>query len=396
MRNRQVAPPRGRQQRVRREEIDVHELLKQEALNSPGPGVRGCERKYGHCKEKQYGISDQYIVLDSFTKVRKSNISRGEYQWNFMVQGETDYNNLGVRDVIDNVIEIQIGTFTIPILPDVAYELKASPGAPTGLDQLVLIHNNTTAASGAPTLVPNAAPYGQYPPHTVLTGGATASPWVHNPYTQLAHNGNFTIQLREAGLQSYSDRNGRHHFEYTVSHPSDTNPNTLLATPISGSMWDTFTFSTPLSSVHGLTLIFRNPDNPIKFEPDCVYDVTIDTDGAIEPGPYLRINVGADHNLAAGDRVYVTRFASGNAKLDAYMNRLDGHVIGGDPAAPLAPGVIVDGDYVWLDPAVSIIDLTVTVPTLPQIVNLFIAKRRIRIPFRFRRLLPKLTNHISP
>jgi hypothetical protein len=377
--------------------LDIHELLKREAFAAPQPACDDHFEKNRPCPSGVYGISDQYIVLDTFLKLRESLIDRGEFRWNFMIQGVTGDEVIGVKDKIDTVIEIQIGSFSLPIPPEVPYVLKPPPAAPTGTDQIVLIRNNTS--TGAPTLVPNISPHGQYPPALLIPPATTLTPWINNPYTQLPFFGRFTIQIREAGLQSYSDRNGaRHHYEFTVSSTTGvgTNPNMLLALPQSGSQWDTFIFTDPLKDVHGLTLVFRNPDTPIRFLPDCLYDVEVGSDGlAAPPGPYLRVHA-PDHGLNMGDRIFISGFKSGNSKLDAYVNRPEGLVAAGDPAAPLAPGVPIPSDYFWTDPAISLCDLTVQVPTLPKTATVCIAKRRMRIPIRLRRVVARLTNWIAP
>jgi hypothetical protein len=85
------------------------------------------------------------------------------------------------------------------------------------------------------------------------------------------------------------------------------------------------------------------------------------------------------------------------AALDSYVNRADGHVASADPALPpLAPGSpIPTPDAFWLDPAVSLIDFAPP-PALPQIVTVRIAKRRLRIPIRLRRIVDRLTNYVAP
>lgn len=391
---------------ARGEGLDVHELLKREAFGAPEPACDDHFEKSRPCPEAPYGISDQYIVLDSFSKLRSSRLEAGEIQWNFMVQGVTGDEVVGVRDKIDTVIEVQIGSFTLPFLPEVPYEPTPGPIVPTGVNRVVLVHNNdnTTIPSAAgpnPPLLPPT----QYP---VTLPPFLQVPWVNNPYTQVPCGGRLTVQLREAGLQSYSDRFGaRHHFEFTASYLSlagvGANPGVLTAVPMSGAQWDTFVFTDPLKDVHGLTLVFRNPDVPIRFQPDCLYDVTADSDGAGAPGPFLRFGAPR-HGLAAGDRIFVEGFRSGAPALDSYVNRAEGHAVGGDPSAPpvpagmplaLAPAPGPYPDVFWLDPAVSLIDLTSPPPALPQLVTVCVAKRRVRIPVRIRRVVPRLTNYIQ-
>lgn len=372
--------------------IDVHELLKREAFAAPQPACDDHFEKNRPCPSGVYGISDQYIILDTFLKLRESAIDRGEFRWNFMIQGVTGDEVVGVKDKIDTVIEIQIGGFSLPISPEVPYVLAAPPPVtPSGTNQLVLVHNNNNAVPPLNPLLLAA----QYP-----TTIPAQTPWVNNPYSQIPYGNRMTIQIREAGLQSYSDRHGaRHHYEFNVTYLSVAggNPNLLTAVPMGGSQWDTFIFTDPLKDVHGLTLVFRNPDIPIRFLPDCLYDVSVVSDGAAAPGPFLRFDY-PNHGLLVGDRVVIEGFKSGVSVLDSYINRPEGHVVSGDPSlAPLPPSApIPTPNSFWLDPAVSIIDLTAPAPVLPQIVMVCIAKRRMRIPIRLRRVVARLTNYIAP
>lgn len=360
------------------------------------------------CPSAVYGVSDQYLVLDSFSKLRESQIERGEFKWNFMVQGVTDSDVIGVKDKIDTVIEIQVGAFCLPILEDVAYTPTPAPypAFPTGTNQIVLVQNNSNAANPllpeSPVLVPNVAPNGQYPPSALTTGTISRTPWVSNPLSQLPFCNRITIQLKEAGLQSYSDRDGaRHHYEFNVTYLSfaAANPSMLQAIPMHGGLWDTYIFTEPLKDVHGLTLVFRNPDIPVRFQPDCLYGVVAEGDGTIAPpGNYLRFT-SVGHKLNVGDRIYIIDFKSGNATLDTYVGRPDGHVASADPGEVPYPGPgesIPTPDHFWLDPVISLVDLTTPIPTLPQIVTVCIAKRRLRIPIRLRRIVERLTNYIAP
>lgn len=384
-------PPAGTQRIDIGRGIDVHELLKNEAFASDQPSCDNHFEKNRPCPTAVYGISDQYMVLDSFHKVQSSAIDRGEYKWNFMVQGVTGDEVIGVHDKLDNIIEIQMGDFILPILPEVPYVLRPAPVAPTGTNQLVLIQNNNNAvAPNNPRLLP-----AQYP-----AAAPSQAVWINNPYSQLPCGARLTVQFAEAGLQSFSDANGaRHHYEFLAVYGGTIggNPNTLVASPLSGRRWDAYIFTEPLQDVAGMTLIFRTPDIPIRFQQDVLYDVSVSSDGAVFPGPYL-VFTFANHGLAVGDRIHISGFRSGVAVLDSYVNRTEGHVASANPAlAPLLPSTpIPTPDTFWLDPSPSLVDFTAPVPILPQIVSVGIAKRRLRIPIRLRRIVQRLTNYMSP
>ena len=138
-----------------------------------------------------------------------------------------------------------------------------------------------------------------------------------------------------------------------------------------------------------------------------------------------------------GDRIFVQGFKSGNAELDTYVNRPEGLVAAGDPRAGLLkinPGVLitqmspaptstsfVEDGYFYTDPAINLRNVKFPgivpavaaslgpppVPAVPahpglvldmekQTVTVCVANRRMRIPMRIRRVVDRVTNHITP
>jgi hypothetical protein len=153
-----------------------------------------------------------------------------------------------------------------------------------------------------------------------------------SPLTQVPFGGRVTIQLEEIGLQSFSDRRGaRHHFELTtrpdIVHTADgpVDRGDIRLEPLHE--WSTFVFTDPIKDVQGLTLVFRNPDIPIKFPPSCFYNVRAVAAVPIGSGPFLQFNV-LNHGLSPNDRIYVSNFASGNSIIDTYVNRQEGLLVG--------------------------------------------------------------------
>lgn len=421
------------------EHLDIREILRREVLNPLPPPAHAS-------RPQPRGISDQYVMLDTFLKLRESATDRGEFRWNFMVQGVTGDEVIGVRDELDNIIEIQVGAFAMPNPPEVpvVYDLSSHLLSKKMEGQFLLNPNNTHNNSSVARLGRN-----QYPTEFLVAeiGGAplnplgnpsTLFPWIHNPHSQVPFFGNFTVQVCEAGLQSYSGRNGaRHHFGLRLTVPADggANPNMLLAAPQPGKDWDKYIFTDPLKDIHGMTLVFRNPDIPIRFLPDCLYNTVVD----ISPEPAGSLPVGTrylrfyypGHKLRMGDRIFVQGFKSGNAELDTYVNRPEGLVAAGDPsvgAARINPGVLitqtnpaastVEDGYFYTDPAINlltvkfpgIVPAEAAAPPLPavpahpgmvsfmatQTVTVCVANRRMRIPMRIRRVVDRVTNHITP
>ena len=416
----------------RRQPTDVHEMLKYEMLhenNRPYQAYAPAGRAAPAPAPTVNGVSDQYMMLDSFLKEPSSDTTQGMFIWNFMVQGQTSGQNIGVRDEVRNVIEIQAGAFTIPILQEVAYLLGVAVAPP-----LILTKNNTAAGAAtaavldrvqypASVLVPSV--FAGAPPANTVT---SVTPWINNPYSQLPSGSRLTVQVKEAGHQSYSDLDGaRHHFEFIATHLDvfGQNPNYLSALPLNGTKWDSYVFTDPITYLHGITLILRGPDIPINFLPDVYYNVVVSIDG----NNNLFVTI-PDLTLLAGDRVVIKGFrmtavagAPSTFGLDVinnFINRSDGFVINTSPvatfippavpvaSAPLPPstpiptfpalGIPATSAAVYLDPCISVANL-VAAGTLnaasTSACYVYVLKRRIRFPIHMRMIIDRKTNSIT-
>lgn len=342
-------------------DVDIHELLKREAFDGPPSYANHFERGRP-APGGIVGCSDQYIILDSFNKLATSDPTQGLFSWDFMVQGVTGDQVIGVRDKVDTVVAMQFGQFQMPALPAIPYSL-ASPGP-----GITLTFNNINESRT------DALSYGIKAAEAAMNLATPwASSWAYDPMSQTP-NGVFTIQVKEAGLQSISDRSGaRHHLDYALSIVAATDvvtnqgftngfatacgltlsatsgnssgnsaataviaPTAMLASPqgMPGSAWDTYIFTDPLKDVHGITLQFRSPDTPLSFQPDCYYSQPFQTDISgnlcMIVGP-ANLNNG---DLCVGDRMIVRGFSSGNTFLDNYMNNPNGLVMAAVPNTP--------------------------------------------------------------
>jgi len=347
---------------------------------------------------------EQYIMLDSYVKIKNSSTEFGEFKWNFNTQGLTLDESVGVENNIDNVVLIQIGTFHIPIIEDAIYMDKRIESFGT----IKLIQNNTSALNEPPTLIRNDGRYGQYT-HSILNTSPVLEtykfPWVNNPFTQIPFSNKITIQIKEANLQSYSNFNNiRYNFEFMAIHNNrlNVNPNFVEVKPINGARWDEFAFNNPLRNLNTMTLIFRNPDNTINFEPDVMYRsfISLVNDPTPPAGSYIVVTTQFVHKLNAGDRIYFKNFIptlpDGTTNLlfpsyiIQYLHRTDGHTVNS----------IIPGFGISLDPAISIpnetdfgldpsiklldpIDPNILI-SMPGLIDVFIAKRRLRIPMKIK------------
>lgn len=338
-------------------------------------------RHYEDIPSDNVGISDQYIVLDSFLKLRDSHVGHGEFRWDLVVQSTTKAEMIGIADKLTEIIEIEIHDFYMPIPPDVEYRCDSIPlPVPSGLGRLRLVSPRTDASW--PALSADSYP-----------GGAPFTPWVHNPLSQIPYSGRFTMQIKEVGRQSFSDINGNaHSFDLITSYPRSykSAPNVLYVEPA----MRTFVFTEPIRNIETLTVVFRNPDTPINFAPDVLYDTVIEKyaygvgTAAVPAGTYLRFSFD-NHGLANGDRIFITNAKTAYPELNLYLNRPDGHAVMGN-----IDGTASTDNYFFTDPIINLDDFA-AIPTKLGHVNVNVAKRRIRIPMRIRRVLPHRTNFIS-
>lgn len=377
-----------------RDDDDIHEILKKEIQ------PRVLNPIVGNESEK---IIEHYVVLDSFIKLETSKTEVGEFKWLFNSQGLSTSETIGVKEVIDYVTEIQFGTFFIPTLEDVTYfDLTFLENTDVNLIQ----NNSSPGINEPPTLVRNGTVSGQYPT-TILRNDAETYvfPWINNPYTQVPYYNRMTIQIVEAGLQSYVNMNNtRFNFEYELRHDTDmcSTSNYILARAVDGDNWDSFVFSTPLRDLLSMTVIFRNPDDPISFEPDVMYrsvlNITFDIFSL--DGYHITITTQYDHKLRAGDRIFLKNFVPKDPvtgienplfpqHIKNYINRSQGHAINTVPGTtffPLDPGEDISGSAFSLDPSLKIllpIDANI-LACIPGLVDVYIAKRRLRIPVRIK------------
>jgi hypothetical protein len=374
---------------------NIHELLKETLLDK-------YPKKYPEVNENEDSekFINHFIMLDSYLKIRNSATQNGEFDWVFNTRGQSSNEMIGVFENIDFVTEIQIGSFFIPILEDITY---INPQILT-YGAIELVQNNSNPEFElAPTLVRKGIDVGQYPEAIFIDPTSTYKmPWINNPYTQIPFYNRITVQIKEANLQTYMSRNNvRFSFEMEAAYSTrlGTNPSFVEVNPINSS-WDTYLFLNPLRNLNTLSLIFRNPDIPISFEPDVMYSSVISlTVDPLGGGSHITIFTQYTHKLLAGDRIFLQNFSptfngSGfNSNfpiyLTNYINRPEGHVINiviGTAVTPGIPGSPIPGTSFCLDPSIKIIDpISPNISaSFPGIVDVFIAKRRLRIPIKIK------------
>jgi len=350
--------------------IDIHELLKRQVYNEKiTPHSRNnanANRNYMHFEQNRpysdqtFGVSDNYLVLDSFIKSPDSNLSRGEISWNVQIQGSTnlDQNIIGSNKLLDTVIEIELGKFTLPILKEISYpKLTLNIGQYIQLEQNNSIPENSKNLS--PVLQPQQIPQ-EAPSSLPTTIPPNAIPWSTNPFTQTPFGGIITIQLKEAGVQSYCGINTLHHFMYRIQYntiTTGTSPEATNAIPMFEGA-NLFIFTEPIIQFNSISLVFRNPDIPIHFEPDII-NCKIVCDFTKKIGnKYFLTFYYDDHNLLTEDRIYIKKFNSGIEQLDSYINSQNGLLVGYPPdcngmSQNKETMTVIDNCNFYLDPFIT-------------------------------------------
>jgi len=391
---------------------DIHEMLKENILGSR----KKYENETDINKEilhsltsgDHFVMAQQYVLLDSFLKNQASHTHLGEYNWTLSTHNHSKFDAIRIYEIFDYVIEIQIGSFNLPMINDIPY-----------IDPIInhsgiinLMQNNAnTELNLAPTLVKKVlgTHIGQYPNSLFTNKNSNyIMPWINNPYSQVPFNNRITIQIIETGLQSYTNKHSsRFNFEFEVSYNSriESNPNNIDAKPVNANGWDSFIFLHPIRNLSTISLVIRNPDIPINFEPDILYSSSIILTPDINTGGFhITIVTSSDHKLNGGDRIFLQNFipkinntsvinSNFPAILTSYINRQQGHVINsvfGD--APVNPGEpITTSKSFSLDPSVHIINEHILLinESFPGTVDVCIAKRRLRIPMKIKYLKNK-------
>lgn len=377
--------------------INLHELMK-EALHDREDTSISYNNESINNTNIEY--MQQYILLDSFNKIKTSKTELGEYNWALNPQGQVTPESIGIYGTLDYVVEIQVGSFTLPILEEVPY---LTPSI-VSIGDVDLVQNNSNSEINLPPLLTrkNTNFVNQYPLKLFTSLTQTyVYPWINNPYTQTPCNNRITIQLKEAGLQSFSNtNNSKFNFEFELYYDPDLsiNPNFIHAKPINLNGWDYYKFLIPLRNLNTISLIFKNPDNPIIFEPDVMYHSVINlTFDPMSGGSHITIFTQYPHKLLAGDRIFLQNFSpqinnvfntNFPTYLINYINRSEGHVVnvvfGTSPS--LSTGSPIPGVSFSLDPSIKFINpIKPSISaSFPGLVDVFIVKRRLRIPIKIK------------
>lgn len=355
--------------------VNIHELLKTQVFSeditphSRNSANSGNKNKYNDkymffeqnrpYSDQTFGVSDSYLILDSFTKAAASELEQGVLSWNIQTQGPTnvDQGIIGSMRLLGTVIEIELGSFTLPILKENEYPINTITEKKLNNSNISLIQNNSSGNNLIPTL-----PLNQIPPEAQIYNTNTHAPWFTNPLSQTPFSGQITIQIKEAGAQAYSGGHisgSLHHFIFQIQYNSNQiSPNSASVVPMSEGS-NLYIFTEPIIDFNTITLLFRNPDYPINFESDIINsDIICNFENSIN-GKYFLQFYCKNHNLLTEDRIYLKNIKIGIQNLDAYLNSTNGLLVGNSPLEDgssqnnITGSVLSSPDIFYLDPFVA-------------------------------------------
>jgi hypothetical protein len=263
-------------------------------------GLKKQSKREDIYKIDEIGLGYQYIELDSFEKSRESRPDVGEFLWNVSVCGLTTAQLIGVRDRIENIRAVATFPFELPDMPLYEYVLNTD-GAVISLPALI-------ANAAAPVDPPEAGDF-----------------LLRRKLSQFVAGARLVMEIKELGLQSVSDREGKHHsFEYSLK--SNISTGRIVAKPIEPS----YRLSLPISQISHFHVVLKNYEVPLHFSQDCLNDcdVSWELDNPADPYFHLTFMYSTYHMLLADDRVLIQNFVCDNEVINTYVNSSEGLMIG--------------------------------------------------------------------
>lgn len=404
----------------------------------------------------KYGFRDQYVLLDTFYKSAGSNPAKGIFKFVLNIQQPTTNNDtIGVRERMDNIIEMQIAPFAMPIYMPVYDDVHI--GSSHARSQCENLSNVT----------------GTYVYMNNLQTTTTVAQKSLTNYPQIFPGQAFNIYVEEASTQAMARFGGLQHFElfttydyaiteyggtYNAVAYDETNaaqcavipdtfdphflhlplvqeletttivpagtppfPSYVTRTARTALNWDTYIFSDPLADLSTLTLRFSNINNALSFYEDVYYNVPYtfiqrkdqtvnyydrETAGIVNLQiPHLSGNVThpwvlcfyiPNHHLTRGERIIVSGFNSTDVDLKNFVNNPNGITIGNyfPPFSATPPANFTTDTYdnvIMTSPLI----LTANDPVNSGTCTVRVVSRRMRIWMRFRSVTDRVTNYKS-
>ena len=239
----------------------------------------------------------QEFRLDSWQSSNASNPANGLFVWELSNNAPSIISRLGTLRALYNIIELNIGNFHMPYPLNVPY-ITSSDNTITGI---ILVDNRPN-----PEIAYNIDDYASYLSQI--------------PFKKVS------IEIKELTTQSVSIINGnRITFEYDISGVDEFG--VVSAQLLNNARFDTYKLSHPVN-MNQISIIIRNPDNPISFLPSYYSQVRLLPDINGNLNFTLRLpNGDIDSYMYIDDKIYITGYDRLSATDNSYINRPEGHLI---------------------------------------------------------------------
>jgi len=238
----------------------VARLTANKALMSAASDNMSKLRESRSLKRSEIGIEDTYFTIDSFYKEKISQPNEGLYVF--------DITRLNNMQPLKDIIEMEIGTFSIPTITTASYQPD----------------------------------YFKFRRLYVHFENIAGQQFIHGP---------LDTPLRAS------------HFEMKLTTSTDL-PSRLLA---DACRYSKYIFTMPIISISELRVKFRTPHHVVEFLEDVFDSRAV---ASLGPSPAnRRITTNIAHGLTIGSSfdIYISDFKSTNLELNNFMNSQIGHVV---------------------------------------------------------------------
>lgn len=211
-------------------------------------------------KRSEIGIEDSYFVIDSFYKEKISQPNEGVYIF--------DITRLHNMQPLKDIIEMEIGTFSIPTIATASYQPD----------------------------------YFKFRRLYVHIENIAGQQFIHGP---------LDTNLRAS------------HFEMKLTTSTDL-PSRLFA---DACRYSKYIFTMPIQSISELRVRFRTPHHPVEFREDVFDSRTVVSAGPSPANRRIITNMSHDLTIGTSVDVYISDFKSTNLELNSFMNSPIGNIV---------------------------------------------------------------------
>jgi len=238
---------------------------------------------------------DVKLSLDSFNKTNGSDPYKGVYKFQINSLGPRTYgNNIGSNISMENITDIRIDQFRIPI-PFLKKSVKEVADDNTGINPNISFLNDGIPPP-QPFIIENSLVNSDYNQNTTTLNG---SDYLQS-YASRITNGRVYIGIRELRNYGGFNQNGNvYHFEFIPTFSAQPYPS-LLLTPADN--YDMFTLKNPAHELTTITIELFTMDDELKMPLDII-QCTTQIDSTNSDSLYLTPNKTVSEITSFGENL---------------------------------------------------------------------------------------------